>query len=264
MEDVVKLYRTSKEINYNFILCSIGSLIYAGILYAIFIAETSVLMSLLPLMFYVVLFGLFFFVAALLFRANAMGNMILINEEQFPHLHQMVDAGSKTLGISPTPEAFLYNSNGVFNAFARQTFGRKYLLLTSSLVDAVTDEQIKFVIGHELGHHAAGHLNFMGFWLRFPARVIPFLHKAYSRQCEYTCDKIGYFLSRDVENSCSAIQMLGCGCQKLNGKMNLFAFVKQENLIPPATGFIAELFRSHPRLTRRVIAIKNARLFNSN
>jgi Zn-dependent protease with chaperone function len=56
--------------------------------------------------------------------------------------------------------------------------------------------------------------------------------------------------------------MLGCGCQKLNGKMNLFAFEKQEFLVPQTTGFIAELFRSHPRLTKRVIALKYARLFD--
>jgi Zn-dependent protease with chaperone function len=262
MNDIVRLHRTSKETSYNFALCTIGALIYASFIYFLMTAERDVLMRILPLMLYFVIFGIFFFVAALLFRANAMGNMILISEEQFPHLHQMVIDGTKKLGMDSTPEAFLYNSNGIFNAFARETFGRKYLLLTSSLVDSVTDEQVKFVVGHELGHHAAGHLNFVGFWLRFPARIVPFLHKAYSRQCEYTCDKIGYALSRDLENSCTAIQMLGCGCQKLNGKMNLFAFIKQENLVPPTTGFIAELFRSHPRLTRRVIELKNARLFD--
>jgi Zn-dependent protease with chaperone function len=262
MNNVVKQYRTRDETTYNFILCAIGALIYAGLLYVIASAEESSLMNLLPITFYFVLFGLFYFFAALLFRANAMGNMILISEEQFPHLHQMVKEGAEKLGLDSMPEAFLFNANGMFNAFARQKVGRRYLLLTSSLVDAVSDEQIKFVIGHELGHHAAGHLDFVGFWLRFPARIIPFLHSAYSRQCEYTCDSIGYFISRDVENSCSAIQMLGCGCQKLNSKMNLFAFQKQELLIPATSGFIAEIFRSHPRLTRRVIALKNARLFD--
>ena len=263
MNDIVKLCRTTKETTYNFILCSVGVLIYAVIVLFLVSAESSVLIATLPIIiFYTVLFGLFFLFASLLFRANAMGNMILISEEQFPHLHQMVIEGSKKLGLNSSPEAFLFNSDGILNAFARETFGRKYLLLTSSLVDAVTDEQIKFVIGHELGHHAAGHLSTIGFWLRLPGRIVPFLYKAYSRQCEYTCDKIGYFLSRDVENSCTAIQMLGCGCQKLNGKMNLFAFEKQEFLVPQTTGFIAELFRSHPRLTKRVIALKYARLFD--
>jgi Zn-dependent protease with chaperone function len=262
MEDVVKLYRTSKETTYNFALCTIGVLIYCAFIYFLITAEESTLMGFLPLAFYILLFAMFFIASALLFRANALGNMILISEEQFPHLHQFIKEGAHRLGMDSPPEAFLYNSNGLINAFARQTFGKKYLLLTSSIVDAVTDEQIKFIIGHELGHHVAGHLNALGYWLRFPARIIPFLHKAYSRQCEYTCDKLGYYVSRDVENSCTAIQMLGCGCEKLNGKMSLFAFVKQENLVPSTTGFIAELLRSHPRLTRRVIAIQKARLFD--
>lgn len=223
MSSIAKRYRTTKEVIYNLLLCSIGALIYVALFYFLVTAENKTLIGTLEWMFYFSSFVLFFLIASILFRANAMGNMILISEEQFPHLHQMVIDGSKKLGLNSAPEAFLYNSNGLFNAFARQTFGRKYLLLTSSLVDAVTDEQIKFVIGHELGHHAAGHLKFLGFWLKFPARIVPFLYKAYSRQCEYTCDKIGYFLSRDVDNSCTAIQMLGCGCQKLNGKMNLSA-----------------------------------------
>lgn len=262
MNDIIKLHRGIKEVIYNYALLAIGLLIYIGFIYFIATAEISLLMNLLPLTFYFFLFGIFVFVAALLFRANTMGNMILISEEQFPHLHKMVIEGSRKLGLDTTPEAFLYNSNGIFNAFAQKVFGRKYLLLSSSLVDAVTDEQVKFVIGHELGHHAAGHLNSFGFWLRLPALIVPFLFKAYSRQREYTCDKIGYYLSRDVENSCTAIQMLGCGCQKLNGKMNLFAFIKQEDLVPSTSGFVAELFRTHPRLTRRVIEIKNAHLFD--
>jgi Zn-dependent protease with chaperone function len=262
MNDSIRFYRTSKETTYNFILCTIGAVIYASFAYFLVQAETKELLSLLPIMLYIVAFGIFFFVAALLFRANAMGNMILISAEQFPHLHQMIVEGSKKLELESAPEAFLYNANGMFNAFARQTFGRKYLMLTASLVDATTDEQVQFVIGHELGHHAAGHLSAVGFWLRFPARIVPFLHRAYARQCEYTCDKIGYFLSRDVSQSCSAIQMLGCGCQKLNGKLNLFAFEKQESMVPAVSGYISEIFRTHPRLTKRVIALKSARLFD--
>ena len=262
MNEIIKIYRTNKETLYNDILCCIGSILWLYLGYFLFITEEKVLISLLPLMFYLVAFLIFFGISALLFRANAMGNMILISQEQFPELNAMVIEGSKRLGLESPPEAFLYNSNGLFNAFARKVMGRKYLLLTSSLVDATTNEQVKFVIGHELGHHAAGHLSFFGFLLRFPARIIPFLHQAYSREREFTCDRVGFYLSRNVNHSASAIQMLGCGCQKLNSKMNIAAFEKQENLVPSTSGFLSELFRSHPRLTRRVIALKSVRLFD--
>jgi Zn-dependent protease with chaperone function len=184
-----------------------------------------------------------------------MGNMVLVNEQQFPHIHQMVVEGSERLGMTP-PETFIYNANGVFNAFARQVFGRKYLLLTSSIVEVTTDEQIRFIVGHELGHHAAGHLNFWLFMLRLPARLVPFLHKAYSRQCEYTSDKLGLYVTRNVHDSCTALSMLACGCQKLNPKLNLTAFEKQETLVPETSGYFAEILRTHPRLTRRVLALK--------
>ena len=260
MNDIIKIYRTSKETTYNFALCTSGALIYLGLIYAFMTARDKA--GLFVLLFYALAIGVFFLVAALLFRANAMGNMVLITEEQFPHLHRLIVEGAERLGMKSAPDAFLYNSNGLLNAFARQTLGDDYLLLTSALVDATTDEQVKFVIGHELGHHAAGHLSFWGYWLRFPARVIPFLHKAYLRQCEYTCDRIGFYLSRNADHCCSAIQMLGCGCQKLNGGMNLQAFEKQETRVPPLTGFVAEILRSHPRLTRRVIELKKTRLFD--
>lgn len=259
MTDLVSQYRSSKETTYNAVLCVIGALIWAGTIYLLFATEKDQLMALLPLLFYVVLFVVFFFVLAILFRATAMGNMILVSKEQFPHIHQMVAEGAEKLRI-PEPEAFIYNSNGLINAFARQVFGRRYLLLTSAIIDATTDEQVKFIVGHELGHHAAGHLDLTGYLLRLPARLIPFLHKAYSRQCEYTSDKLGLVISRDVEHSARAITMLGCGCQRLNGKLNLFAFEKQEEKVPAVSGFIAEILRSHPRLTRRVLALKAAKI----
>jgi Zn-dependent protease with chaperone function len=261
MHDVLNYYKKSEETTYNAILCVIGGLIWIAFLFFIITAEKQTIIGILPIAFYIFIFVMFFVVSALLFRASAMGNMILVNEEQFPHIHEMVVDGSLKLGVQP-PETFIYNSNGMLDAFARQTFGRNYLMLASSIVDATSDEQIKFIVGHELGHHAAGHLSLGGYLLRFPARIVPFLHKAYSRQCEYTCDRLGLYVSKNVESSCQAIQMLGCGCQKLNTKLNLVAFAKQEDLMPSATGYFSEILRTHPRLTKRVISLKNTKLLD--
>lgn len=262
METVIDEYRTRKESLLNFLLCGIGTILWLLIFLGISKIEGREAAGFGALVFYAILFGLFYLFSALAFRANAMGNMILVSQNQFPHLQEMVTDGSRKLGLTKIPEAFVYNSNGLFNAFARQVFGRRYLMLTSDLLEATNDRQVRFVIGHELGHHAAGHLNFFLFVLRLPARIVPFLHSAYSRQCEYTCDRLGYFVSRDAGDSCSAIQMLGCGCGRLNEHMSVDAFVQQEQQVPPVWGFLTELVRSHPRLTRRVIAIRAMRLRN--
>jgi hypothetical protein len=49
--------------------------------------------------------------------------MVLLGPKQFPKLYAMVVAGSNEIGLSEPPKTFLYNSNGIFNAFARRLRG---------------------------------------------------------------------------------------------------------------------------------------------
>jgi len=200
-------------------------------------------------------FAIFVFVSGAAYRAFAFGNMLMLGPNQFPQLHAMVVEGSRELGLSSPPVAFLYNSNGLFNAFARRLMGGRYVFLTSALVEASDDAQVRFIIGHEIGHHAAGHLNPWMNTIKLPAHFVPFLGRAYSRSREFTCDNVGAFIAKDANASCSSLQMLGCGCRRLNPSMNLDAFLAQEKMVPPVFGFLNEIFRTHPRLTRRVKAI---------
>ncbi|WP_423372433.1 M48 family metallopeptidase [Burkholderia sp. LMG 32019] len=204
---------------------------------------------------YAIAFVAFRWVAGVMYRAIAFGNMVLLGPSQFPEIYAMVEAGAKEIGLGETPKTFIYNSNGLFNAFARRILGGRYVFLTSALVQANNNAQVRFVIGHEIGHHAAGHLNPWMNFIKLPAHIVPFLGKAYSRAREYTCDSIGAYLSKDAHASRSALQMLGCGCQRLNDSMNAEAFAAQEGSVPEISGFIVEICRTHPRLTRRVSAI---------
>ncbi|GAB2924771.1 hypothetical protein GCM10027093_75360 [Paraburkholderia jirisanensis] len=206
---------------------------------------------------YGVAFAIFYWLMGAAYRASAFGNMVLLSEEQFPEFHAMIVEASREIGLAEPPKTFIYNSNGIFNAYARRLLGGRYVFLTGALVEANSDAQVRFVIGHELGHHAAGHLNPWVNVLKMPAYVVPFLGKAYSRSREYTCDSIGAYLSKDAHASRGALQMLGCGCRRLNASMNTKAFIDQERMVPPVFGFLTEIFRSHPRLTRRVAAINS-------
>jgi Zn-dependent protease with chaperone function len=259
MSNVAASLRTAKESTYGVLANVFGILLWVlfafGLLAALASGNPEVLRVLWAYLFYGLVIWLFYFLAGVFYRATAFGNMLMLSPQQFPQLHDMVLAGAQELGMRQPPRAFLYNSNGLFNAFARRILGGRYVFLTSALVEANSDEQVRFVIGHELGHHAAGHLNPWLNFLKMPAYVVPFLMPAYSRAREYTCDRVGAHLSKDPVASRGALQMLGCGCRRLNETMSCEAFVAQEAMVPPIAGFIAEIFRSHPRLTRRVAAI---------
>ena len=200
----------------------------------------------------IVVFVLFFYLAKLFYRAHLYGHAVLIGENQFPNLHRSIVDGARKLGLKRTPQSFLYNSNGLMNAFAMRVAGRQMVLLTSALIDVQNDRQVDFVIGHELGHHAAGHLNPWINALKLPGTFVPFLGAAYHRSRELTADRIGAFCTGDFDASRSALHMLACGSARLNGAMNADAFAAQESLVPPVTGFLLHVFSGYPRLTRRV------------
>jgi Zn-dependent protease with chaperone function len=204
---------------------------------------------------YAIAFILISLISAALYRAYAFGHQVLLSEQQFPAMHRMVVEGAAMLGLNP-PRVFLYNSHGLVNAFARRILGGPYVFLASGLVEAATDAQLRFVIGHELGHHAAGHLDWRKNFVKLPAHFVPFLGAAYSRGRELTCDRVGALLADDPSAARSALQLLACGCRRLNAEMNLDAFEAQEKMVPRVAGFFGKLRARHPRLTVRVNEIR--------
>ena len=260
MSTIANSLRTPQESFYGLLMILFGILLWIlfGLgMVAALVSGAEAATVVIGYIVYGLMAALVIWIMSGVYRATAFGNMTLLGPDQFPQLHAMVAAGAEELGLKPAPAAFLYNSNGLFNAFARRLLGGRYVFLTSALVEADDDEQVRFVIGHELGHHSAGHLNPWINVLKMPAYAVPFLAPAYSRAREYTCDRIGAYVSKDLAASRSSLQMLGCGCRRLNATMNCETFMAQEALVPPVFGFLTEIFRSHPRLTRRALALRD-------
>jgi Zn-dependent protease with chaperone function len=260
MANTLDLLRNKREKRYQWIMIVIGALLWIAIAQALYNHWNDPKAGHLIRIYvgYGVAVAIFYWLASAAYRASAFGNMVLLGSEQFPEFHTMVVEASQEIGLSEPPKTFIYNSNGLFNAFARRLLGGRYVFLTGALVEANSDAQVRFVIGHELGHHAAGHLNPWINALKLPAHLVPFLGKAYSRSREYTCDSVGAYLSKDAHASRGALQMLGCGCRRLNASMDSNAFMAQEKMVPPIFGFLTEICRTHPRLTRRVAAINSS------
>lgn len=257
--NIVSASRVGKERFYAALMIVFGALGWVAIAAALYTAwqsddeHTRAMLTIY--LTYGGLFVLYRLLAPLVYRAYSYGNSIRLAQDQFPALHAMVAEGAGRLGFANAPTAFLYNSNGLFNAFAARVLGGRFVYLTSALVEANDDAQVRFVIGHELGHHAAGHLNPWLNLIKFPAHFVPLLGAAYSRARETTCDAIGFRLAPDLPAAQSALAMLGCGCRRMNAGLNCEAFAAQEAQVPAIFGWLSEIFRSHPRLTRRVRAI---------
>jgi Zn-dependent protease with chaperone function len=249
--------RHSREKIYNAIMLLTGVLLWASLaLFLLAMVAQGQMAPVFMVLGYLAAGLVTVWIVTRLTRAYMIGHYVKVGPEQFPNLHKMVSDGSAALGLKEVPHTYVYNSSGVMNAMALRLVGsRRYVWLTSALIDADNDEQVRFVIGHELGHHRAGHLDAFTGFLRLPAFMIPFLGSAYSRAREFTCDRIGAWLVQDSETARSALQMLGCGSARLNASMNTAAYEQQEKEVPAIAGFFISIFSTHPRLTRRVKAV---------
>lgn len=119
-------------------------------------------------------------------------NGVRITERQFPEAYRMVAEAAAAFRMRRVPEAYVVLGNGELNAFASGHGFRRYVAVTSDLFevgDRLADaDTLRFVIGHEVGHIAAGHTSF---WRQFGisvANVIPGVGTSLSRAQEYTAD----------------------------------------------------------------------------
>lgn len=201
------------------------------------------------------LFGALFFLAAhALFLAHVRTNGVRIDERQLPDLHARARAAADRLGIAALPDIYVLNGGGLLNAFATKFLSRRYVILLSDLVDHCEDpRQLDFIIGHELGHVAAGHLTWNLFLL--PYRLVPWLGAAHSRACEYTCDRCGHAAAGDLEQSMRGLVVLAAG-GRIAARVDLAAFTSQR---AEAGGFwatVLELTSYHPFLCKRTAALQ--------
>lgn len=252
MTPLAQQLRHPKEKTYGGMMLVAGIILWAIAGIAIGAAVFFSPVVLFGVLFYIGLIFLVMFIAEALLRAYIYGHYVMVGPNQFPQLHAMVKQAAATAGLAEAPTAFVFNSGGIMNAFAINLVGRRYVWLTSAIIDADTEAQVRFVVGHEIGHHAAGHCDFWRNLLKLPAHVIPFLGAAYSRAREFTCDRIGAHVAGDVQAARGALQMLACGSARLNAHMNADAFQAQESQVPTIAGWLLHIFSHYPRHTRRV------------
>ena len=207
----------------------------------------------------VLILALLSFIAYVFARSAAIahlrGNAIEVSAQQLPALQAELLACCATLAIDKPPTLFIQNGNGVLNAFATWFLGHKYVILLSSLVDALADSPngMRFYIGHELGH-VVRHDNPVQALLRWPALRLPLLGAAYSRARESTCDLHGLACSESREAAARSLSALAAGARGWTA-LSLDGYRHQ---LAGGGGFwmsFHELIASYPWTVKRVIRV---------
>jgi Zn-dependent protease with chaperone function len=216
------------------------------------IAWLAMLVSVVGIL-YGLLGGLFLLVFQSLYFAHVRSNGLRLSDKQLPDLYARCKAAVARLGLAEVPEIYVVQSHGVLNAFAARLFSRNFVILNSALIDSCHDDrQLDFVVGHEIGHLAAGHLKWR--LVLAPAMFAPWLGPAYSRACEYTCDLCGLEVCGGLEPAARGLVVLAAG-GKAAASADLEAYLLQRWETGGFWPAVVELGSSHPFLCKRVAAL---------
>jgi len=203
---------------------------------------------------YAALIGVFLFTAHLVLIAHVRGSAVRLRPEQFPELHRRVQEIATRAGLRRLPDAYIMQAGGSLNAFATKFLGSHLLILFSELLEACEgdDAARDMVIAHEIGHVHCGHLRWR--WLLFPGLVVPFVGSAYSRACEYTCDRYGAAFCGDARGAIRGLAILAAG-GRLAGGVNLEALVAQRRDLDTGFMTLGTWLATHPPLSQRMAVL---------
>ncbi len=199
------------------------------------------------------------------YRSDILGKAIKVSGRQFPHLYGLVRECADELSIA-APTVYITQDFSSINAATFGTESDSFILINSATVDRLSDEELKFVIGHECGHIQNSHvtystaLHFLTYmagnfvkWIVTPARIALM---AWSRRAEITCDRAGLVCCKDPAAAQNALIKLAVGSQKLVDEVDVEDYLAQIDDIKDGIGRVSEYFLSHPYLPKRVKALQ--------
>ena len=94
------------------------------------------------------------------------------------------------------------------------------------------------------------------FYVRWIVQPAVLALRAWSRRAEITCDRAGLLCTANLDTTTAAVVKLGLGSQKLYKDLKIDEYLKQLDDGRRGIGRIAEYFRSHPYLPKRIEALR--------
>jgi Zn-dependent protease with chaperone function len=199
-----------------------------------------------------------------LWKNDLLGNAVRVSQRQFPSIHALAAECASQLGIA-VPTVYIHNSP-YLNAYTYGTQSDSFVVIHSALIDHLSEEELRFVIGHECGHIQNNHVVYLSAahylktmasaMLRWVATPALYALNTWSRRAEITCDRAGLLLVKNLDLAQRAIIKLAVGSQKLYEQIDPEEYLTQLEDGRRGLGRLSEAGRTHPYLPKRVEALR--------
>lgn len=166
------------------------------------------------------------------------GSAFHVTPKSCPELYKLVEDTAKVLEIDIIPEIYTKWTYGL-NAYTTGYREDTILVLYSGAVDLLPDSELKYIVGHEMGHIKSGHVLYhvmatvisqamqqMGV-LATAAAPIQLALGYWNRMSEFTADRAGLLACQDLDAALSATMKMAGIPQKYFNVTNPHVFAEQ-------------------------------------
>jgi len=187
-------------------------------------------------------------------RGRLLGGGVRVHAGQFAHVHAIVEECARMLRM-PVPHVFIRDDP--FVPCVAVGIGEPYaIVISAQYVDHFADDELRFLIGRELGHIASGHTRYTSL-LSANGRenaIVSVAFGAWLRRIEYTADRVGLLCCSSLDSAVRAIAVSSFG--HIGRKIDLGAFAEQLREISAEPSLrMGEWSGSNPYATNRIAAL---------
>ncbi len=181
------------------------------------------------------------------------GSCFRVTKESAPWLYNLVENVADTLDISIEERPKVFTEWGYdINGYTTGNRDNTLMVLNSGSVDLLTEDQLKYIVGHEMGHIKSGHVlyHIMAQLISSAISFIPLGNSLlgpielgllyWNRMSEFTADRAGLLACQNKDEAIKAIvKMAGYPLKYFDG-INSESFIEQAKEFETAFKGIAD------------------------
>jgi Zn-dependent protease with chaperone function len=158
------------------------------------------------------------------FRLSYLAGSIRVDHRQYPRVHQIFAEAASTLDVAELPELYV-TQDPIINGSAIG-IDKPFIVVTTGAVEKLDDDELRAVLGHEIGHVRSGHAVYKTIlliltrwaanlsWLPVGAialRAIIAAMLEWWRKAELSADRAGLLAGQDPAASLRVLMKLAGG-----------------------------------------------------
>ncbi|SES85377.1 Zn-dependent protease with chaperone function [Natronincola peptidivorans] len=203
------------------------------------------------------------------YKMQFTGSNIRVTEESFPEVNKALHNACEILEMNYIPKLYIQYDYSV-NAFVAG-IEDPIIVLNTGCLDLLTEEELMFLIGHELGHIKSNHVLYhqMGYFIPYLGSMVGYATLGigkliitgielallnWQRMSEFTADRAGLLTCQNIDAATTASMKIAGLPLKYYNQINIEAFKRQAkefeaydyDKLDKLVKLISTLNRTHP------------------